>query len=166
MYEIKIQVKNTIVLRTEILPERKFEMKKFISVFLTAALSLMLFVGCSGDNGKIGNGTNGTITDNNKATEATSRVESMTNNSATENATDNSTDNMLDSGSYYDYDEATNTSDNNPAQDIADGAGDIVSDAGEAVGDVASDAGEMVSDGASAIGNAVDGNNNSDNEQR
>lgn len=166
MYEIKIQVKNTIVLRTEILPERKFEMKKFISVFLTAALSLMLFVGCSGDNGKIGNGTNGTVTDNNKATEATSRVESTTNNNATENgATENTTENMLDNDSYYDYDDGTNTGNDNPVEDIADGAGDIVSDAGEAVGDVASDAGEIVSDGASAIGNAVDGNDhNSENE--
>lgn len=134
-------------------------MKKFISVFLTAALSLMLFVGCSGDNGKIGNGTNGTITDNNKATEATSRIESMTNNSATEKATEH----MLDNSSH---DNNSDSSDgNNAAQDIADGAGDIVSDAGEAVGDVTSDAGEIVSDGASAIGDAVDGNdNNRDNE--
>lgn len=40
-------------------------MKKIISVTIAVACMALLFVGCSAENGKIGNGVNGTVTDNN-----------------------------------------------------------------------------------------------------
>ena len=39
-------------------------MKKILSVIIAVSCMAVLFVGCSAENGKIGNGVNGTVTDN------------------------------------------------------------------------------------------------------
>lgn len=39
-------------------------MKKILSVIIAVSCMAVLFVGCSAENGKIGNGANGTVTDN------------------------------------------------------------------------------------------------------
>ncbi len=39
-------------------------MKKILSVIIAVSCMAVLFVGCSAENGKIGNGDNGTVTDN------------------------------------------------------------------------------------------------------
>lgn len=131
--------------------ERNFKMKKIITAVLSAAMCLLVFASCSGDNGKIGNGNNGTAKDNKSATENISSATSAQNgqndkNKPTEN--NNPTNNNNNN----------NNDNDNPVGDIIDGAGNIVSDAASGVGD-------MVSDGASAIDNAVDGTDNNSSDR-
>ncbi len=42
-------------------------MNKILSVTLAISLMAILLVGCNAENGKIGNGINGTVTDNQSA---------------------------------------------------------------------------------------------------
>ena len=46
-------------------------MNKILSVTLAISLMAVLLVGCNAENGKIGNGVNGTIADNQSAVNST-----------------------------------------------------------------------------------------------
>ena len=60
-------------------------MNKILSVTLAISLMAILLVGCNAENGKIGNGINGTVTDNQSAVSSTPGVSSATSNNDNDN---------------------------------------------------------------------------------
>lgn len=135
-------------------------MKKMLCILATtivAAVVLSLFMTGCGNRGKIGNGENGTVTDN--SSQATERSTNATDNNANNNgnnetASDNNNDNNLfdnnnnnnnstiidgtdnNNNNYDNNDNYEQTTENSSQQGVAGEIGDAID---EGVSDIASD---------------------------